>query len=377
MVAGDALEDRLGAALIASLQQRWRRLRIVGVAGPQMQAQGAEATVAMEQPGMRERETGLRRARRAKEIHRRLTQRILDAQPSVFVGIGAPALNLVLARQLRHAGVPTLQYAGPAVWSWHRWRLRRLTGCLSHALALYPFEAESYGRVGIASTYVGHPLADRVPIDVDKAAARTQLRLPHGKLIVALMPGDRWIGLPSIAEAFVKAARRFHNEVRDVHFVMPASSRRSRELLESTWRVHAQGDLPLTLLFGHSHDALAAADIALVASETAALEATLFKTPMVVARRAPTTLQWWLRRLAVKPYLSLPNRLAGESLVPELVQQQVAPWALAAALIALMRDAQARRRQIERFREIHAVLRQDNPVKASEAICNMIEQADG
>ena len=377
MVAGDAMGDRLGAALIEGLRQRLPGVRFVGVAGPNMQAAGAEATIAMEKLVPKGRQSRLGRARRAGEIRQALTQRILEARPALFAGIGAPELNLALARSLRRAGVPTLQYAGPAVWTWRGWRLRSLARRLSHVLALYPFEAETYARAGIPVTYVGHPLADRVPIDVDKAAARTQLRLPHGKLIVALMPGDRWVGLPQIAEAFFKAARRFYNEVSDVHFVVPAFSRRSRELFESTLRAHADGDLPLTLLFGHSHDALAAADLALVASETASLEALLFKTPMVVARRTATAMHGWWRRLSIRPFRSLPNRLAGELLVTELIQRQVTPWGLAGALMALMRDAQARRHQSERFSDIHRVLRQDNVAKASEAIGKLIGHGHG
>lgn len=375
MVAGDAMGDRLGAALIEGLRQRLPGVRFVGVAGPNMQAAGAEATIAMEKLVPKGRQSRLGRARRAGEIRQALTQRILEARPALFAGIGAPELNLALARSLRRAGVPTLQYAGPAVWTWRGWRLRSLARRLSHVLALYPFEAETYARAGIPVTYVGHPLADRVPIDVDKAAARTQLRLPHGKLIVALMPGDRAAGLPLIAEAFVKTARRFHSEVKEVHFLMPAASRRSRELFESTLRLHADGDLPLTLLFGHSHDALAAADLALVASEAASLEAVLFKTPMIIAHRPTTALRWWSRRLAYQPYLSLPNWLAGERLVPEFVQRQVTPWALAAALMTLMRDADARRRQTECFAKAHRALRQDNSARASEVILGLLEHA--
>lgn len=375
MIAGDAADDRLGAALIAALRQRRPDIRVVGVAGPRMLAQGAASYVPFDKLSLRGREAPSGPAWVRHDIRKRLIQQILEARPRLFVGVGAAALNLPLERRMQRAGVPTLQYAGPAVWSWRSWRVGRMASCLSHALALYPFEAAAYDRAGIPATYVGHPLADSVPLEVDRAAARTQLRLPHGKLIVALMPGDRAAGLPSIAEAFVKTARRFHSEVKEVHFLMPAASRRSRELFESTLRLHADGDLPLTLLFGHSHDALAAADLALVASEAASLEAMLFKTPMIVAHRPTSALRWWSRRLAYQPYLSLPNRLAGERLVPEFVQRQVTPWALAAALMTLMRDADARRRQTECFAKAHRVLRQDNPARASEVILGLLEHA--
>ena len=375
MIAGDAAEDRLGAAVIASLRQRRAGVRVVGVAGPRMLAQGATSYVAIDKLAPRGRETAFGRVPARNDIRKSLLEQILEARPALFVAVGAAALNLPLEGRLRRAGVPTLQYAGPAVWSWRNWRVRRMASCLSHALALYPFEAAAYARAGIPTTYIGHPLADSVPLAIDRAAARTQLRLPHGKLIVALIPGDRAAGLPSIAEAFVKAARRFHSEVKAVHFLMPAGSRRSRELFEATLRLHADGDLPLTLLFGHSHDALAAADLALVASEAASLEAVLFKTPMILAHRPTSALRWWSRRLIHQPYLSLPNRLAGERLVPEFVQRQVTPWALAAALMTLMRDADARRRQTECFAEVHRVLRQDNPARASEVILGLLEHA--
>lgn len=375
MIAGDAAEDRLGAALIAALRQQRTEMRVVGVGGPRMLAQGVVSYAPLDKLAPRGREAP-GRARGRNDIRKKLIQQILEARPALFVGVGAAALNLPIERRLQRAGVPTLQYAGPAVWCWRRWRVARMASCLSHALALYPFEAEAYDRAGIPATYIGHPLADSVPLEVDRAAARTQLRLPHGKLIVALMPGDRAAGLPSIAEAFVKAARRFHSEVNEVHFLMPAASRRSRELFESTLRLHADGDLPLTLLFGHSHDALAAADLALVASEAASLEAVLFKTPMIVAHRPTSALRWWSRRLVYQPYLSLPNRLAGERLVPEFVQRQVTPWALAAALMTLMRDADARRRQTECFAQAHRVLCQDNPARASEVILGLLDDAE-
>jgi len=375
MVAGEAADDRLAAALIGSLRRQRPALRVNGIAGPKMQAQGAESIIPMENVLPRARKALLGDTRARGDIRRQLVQRLLETRPTLYVDVGASAFNLAIARPLRRAGVPTVQYAGPPVWTWRGWRVRRLASCLTHALALYPFEMAAYERAGISTTYVGHPLADSVPYDVDKAAARTQLRLPHGKLIVALMPGDRVNGLQPIAEVLVKAARRFHNEVKDVHFVVPTSSRHSRELFESTLRLHADGDLPLTLLFGHSHEALAAADLALVTSETASLEALLFKTPMIIAHHVAAAVKRWTYRLSHQTYLSLPNRLAGAQVVPEFLQRQLTPWTLAAALMTLMRDAQAQRRQIEAFAEVHHVLRQDNLARATETLLGMLDDA--
>jgi lipid-A-disaccharide synthase len=375
MVAGEASGDLLGAQLITALQRRNPELRFAGIAGPRMQAQGAESYVPMEKVSVRGDAEVLGRSRALKGIRTRLIQRFLDDRPALYIGVDAPDFNLAVERRLHAAGVPTVQYVGPSVWAWRRWRVKQIARSVNHVLALFPFELPIYQQAGIPVTYVGHPLADSVPLDIDKAAARTQLRLPHGKLIVALLPGSRLAELRTMAETFVKAARRFTNEIKDVHFLVPASSRGNREFFEAALRLHAEDDLPLTVLFGHSHDALAAADLALVASGTASLEAVFFKTPMVIADRM-ATLRWWLsRRLRHLPYVGLPNILAGERFVPEFLQRQATPWALAGALMELMRDAQARRRQTERFHDIHLMLRQDHADKASEAVLGVLQGA--
>jgi lipid-A-disaccharide synthase len=222
-------------------------------------------------------------------------------------------------------------------------------------------------------TYVGHPLADVIPLEPQKDEARAQLRLPSGKLIIALLPGSRRSELQYMAGAFVLAAHRFRQEVHDVHFVCPMVTRETREMFERAIHENQRTDLPLTLLFGHSHDALAAADLALVASGTATLETALFKTPMVIAyRQSPIT--WALmRQMLYLPYVGMPNILAGERLVPELLQDQATPANLAGALLTLLRDTAAQRRQVERFREFHQLLRQNTAEKAADAVLSVLK----
>lgn len=377
VIAGEADDDRLAAGLVASLRHHRPTLRFMGVAGPAMRAQGVQPLVALDKLSPGRRRSVLGRARALRDVRRRLVEQLLAARPALLVCVGGSVFSLAIARELRRAAVPTVQYAGPPAWTWRTWRVKAMASCTDQVLALYPFEAAAYDEAGIPARFVGHPLADSVPLRLDKAAARTQLRLPHGKLIVALMPGDHAAGLQPIAEIIIKAANRFFSEIKDVHFMLPATSRRSRELFESTLRLHAGGDLPLTVLFGHAHDALAAADLALVASDVACLEAALYRTPMIVAYRKETIVRWWTRRLAVQAPLSLPNRLAGARFVPEFVQQQVTPWALADALMALMRDAQARREQIDHFDAIHRMLRQDSVGKATEAVIGALEGGVG
>jgi lipid-A-disaccharide synthase len=222
-------------------------------------------------------------------------------------------------------------------------------------------------------TYVGHPLADLIPLEPKKHEARAALRLPPGKLIVALLPGSRRSELEYMAPSFVLAAHRFRQEVHDVHFVCPMVTRDTRDMFERAVHLHQRTDLPLTLLFGHSHEALAAADLALVASGTASLEAALFKTPMVIVYRQ-STLSWALMRTMVYlPYVGMPNILAGEKLVPELLQGEATPGALANALLGLLRDKEAQKRQAARFEEMHHLLRQDAAQRAADAILGILD----
>ena len=375
IAVGEASGDALGAQLLASLRAVRPDLEVAGVTGRRMQAQGAVATISLEK--LAERGSAHRRAkhRELARIRARLVQRWLDERPSLFIGIGAPDFNLPIARRLKAAGIPTLQYAGPEVWAWRSWRVKRIARSVDRVLTLFPFETAIYEKAGIHASFVGHPLADSVPLKVDKAAARTQLRLPHGRRIVALLPGDRGAEFATLAEIFVKAARRLHNEMGDAYFVVPAYSREHRELIETTLRLHADGDFPLTVLFGHAQEALAAAEVALVSSGTASLEAALFKTPMVVALRM-AAMDWLARPRSARIAVGLPNLLAAESLVPEFVQQKVTPWDLAAAVIALLRDTGAREQQVARFRELHETLRQNHAQKACDAVLGMLEHAN-
>src|SRR5215213_5421387 len=298
---------------------------------------------------------------------------MLAERPDLFIGVDSSDFNLGLERQLKDAGIPAFHYVSPAVWAWRRWRIRRIARSVSRILVMFPFEKPIYEKAGVPVTYVGHPLADLIPSEPPKDEARAQLRLPSGKLIIALLPGSRRSELQYMASAFVLAAHRFRQEVHDVHFVCPMVTRETREMFERAIHENQRTDLPLTLLFGHSHDALAAADLALVASGTATLETALFKTPMVIAyRQSPIT---WaiMRQMLYLPYVGMPNILAGEKLVPELLQDEASPQALSAALLALLRDSAARKRQIERFRDFHVLLRQNNAEKAADAVLEVMD----
>jgi lipid-A-disaccharide synthase len=374
MVAGEASGDQLGAHLMAALKARRHPIAFAGIGGPKMAAQGFESRFPLEKLSVRGYAEALAHYGEIMSIRRRLAHSLLAARPDLFIGVDSSDFNLGLERRLKDAGIPAVHYVSPSIWAWRRWRLRRVARSVSHILVMFPFEAPLYEKAGVPVTYVGHPLADVIPLKPAKAEARAQLRLPANKLIVALLPGSRRSEMHYMGAAFLLAAHRFRQEVHDVHFVCPTVTRDTRDMFERAVHEHQRTDLPLTLLFGHSHEALAAADLALVASGTATLETALFKTPMVIAyRQSPLT--WALMRsMLYLPYVGMPNVLAGEKLVPELLQGEATPGALAEALLALLRDSVAQRRQVERFTEFHHLLRQNTAEKAADAVLGVLKK---
>jgi len=375
MVAGEASGDLLAAHLIAALKARRPGLHFYGIGGPKMAAQGFEAVVPMDKLGVRGYAEVVRHYREIMGIRRKLAARFLADRPGLFIGVDSSDFNLDLERELKEAGIPAVQYVSPSIWAWRGWRLRRIAKSVSHILAMFPFEPALYEQAGVPVTYVGHPLADIIPLEPDKGAARAELRLPLRGRIVALLPGSRRSELRYMSDLFIKTARRMLQDAPELHFVCPTVSRATRELLEDALRRNEARELPLTLLFGHSHEALAAADVALVASGTATLETALFKTPMVITyKQSPLT--WALmKRMLYLPYIGLPNILAGERLVPEFIQDQATPGALAEALLALLQDGNEQRRQVAKFREIHAALRQNTAEKAADAVLRLLDGA--
>ena len=374
MVAGEASGDQLAAPLIAALKERRNPILFAGIGGPRMEALGFESHYPMDKLSVRGYAEALRHYREIMGIQRRLGRSLLAERPDAFIGVDASDFNLGLERKLKDAGIPAIHYVSPSIWAWRGWRVRRIARSVTRILVMFPFEAPLYEKAGVPVTYVGHPLADVIPLEPSKLEARAALRLPANKLIVALLPGSRRSELEYMAQSFVLAAHRFRQEVHDVHFVCPTVTRDTRDMFERAMHQEQRTDLPLTLLFGHSHEALAAADLALVASGTATLEAALFKTPMVIAyRQSPLT--WALMRSMVYlPYVGMPNVLAGEKLVPELLQDDANPAALAGALLSLLRDTAAQRRQIERFREFHTLLRQNAAAKAADAVLEVLNK---
>lgn len=365
LVAGEASGDILGAGLMRALKAQHPAVEFIGVGGPLMQAEGLTSYFPMERLAVMGLVEVLGRLRELLARRKKLVQTLIAEKPDVFIGIDAPDFNLNIELQLRQAGIKTVHYVSPSVWAWRQKRVLKIREGCDLMLTLFPFEARFYEEKGVPVRFVGHSLADAIPLEADRAAARAELGLPDGPL-VALMPGSRGGEVGRLGALFLDAAQRLRALRPGVRFVMPCASPERRTQLEE---LLAGRDLPLTLLNGQSHQALAACDAVLIASGTATLEALLYKRPMVVAYRLAPLTFWILKRMVKSPYISLPNLLAQRLLVPELLQDDATAQALAQTLSPLIEDGQE---QTRGFDEIHRTLRRDASNQAAEAVLNLI-----
>ena len=374
VVAGETSGDQLGAALISALRARAPGIEVRGVCGPAMQASGCEALADAHQLAVMGLVEVLAHLPRLIRLRRRLRREFLAWRPDVFIGIDAPEFNLGLAAQLHTAGLKTVQYVSPQVWAWRARRVRSIARACDLVLCLLPFEPAFYARYTVHAEFVGHPLADQIPLDVDRAAARRALGLVAEATVVALLPGSRAGEVTRLGPDFVAAARALAERLPAVEFIAPMASPPMRTLFERTAAADGPIAARIRMLDGQARLALQAADVALVTSGTASLEALLCRCPMVVAYRFTAVTGFLVRSLRMMriPHFSLPNLLAGESLVPEFLQQAVSGPRLAAALQAQLDDAPRRAMLSTRFRAIHASLRQDGAARAADAVLKLI-----
>ncbi|NQD91747.1 lipid-A-disaccharide synthase, partial [Pseudomonas sp. CrR25] len=343
-------------------------VEFIGVGGPLMQAEGLQSYFPMERLAVMGLVEVLGRLPELLSRRRRLIKTLIAAKPDVFVGIDAPDFNLDLELQLRRAGIKTVHYVSPSVWAWRQKRVLKIRQACDLMLCLFPFEAQFYDAHEVPVRFVGHPLADAIPVQADRAAARVALDLPLDGPVVALMPGSRGGEVARLGSLFLDAAVRLRALRPGIRFVLPCASPERRVQLE---QLLVGRDLPLSLLDGRSHEALAACDAVLIASGTATLEALLYKRPMVVAYRVAPLTYRILKRLVKSPYISLPNLLAERLLVPELIQEAATPEALAQLLAPLLEGGEV---QTEGFDVIHRALRRDASAQAAEALLKLTER---
>lgn len=367
LVAGEASGDILGAGLMRALKARHPAVEFIGVGGPLMQAEGLASYFPMERLSVMGLVEVLGRLRELLARRKKLVADLIAAKPDVFIGIDAPDFNLNIELKLRQAGIKTVHYVSPSVWAWRQKRVLKIREGCDLMLTLFPFEAKFYEEKGVPVRFVGHTLADAIPLEADRAAARAELGLPEGPL-VALMPGSRGGEVGRLGALFLDTAQRLRAMRPGVRFVVPCANPQRRAQLEE---LLVGRDLPLTLLDGKSHLALAACNTVLIASGTATLEALLYKRPMVVAYRLAPLTFWILKRMVKSPYVSLPNLLAQRLLVPELLQDDATVEALAQTLSPLIEGGQE---QTRGFDEIHRTLRLDASNQAADAVLNLIGQ---
>lgn len=371
MVAGEASGDLLGGLLLRGLRGRWPELMAGGIGGPKMAAQGFDSWWPHGLLSVFGYADALARLPELLFLRRELGSRLIRERPAAFIGIDAPDFNFGLEARLRAARLKTIHFVCPSIWAWRPHRVQVLARAADHVLCLFPFEPALLGQHGIAATFVGHPLADAIALEPPRDASRAALGLPPDAVVVALLPGSRRSEIDHIAPALVAAAALLQRQRPTLRFVLPAAPG-MRPLIEGIVAARAPG-VPLQLLDGQSHAALAACDVALVASGTATLEAALFKRPMVITYRV-SALNWWrMRRLALQPWFGLPNILARRFVVPELIQDAATPEALAREALAWLDDPARCAAAAQAFTELHHQLRQDTARRASDAIARVIQ----
>jgi lipid-A-disaccharide synthase len=372
ILAGESSGDILGAGLMQALRERHPAIRFEGIGGPLMTAQGLQSRVPMERLSVMGLVEPLKRLPELLRIRRDIIQHFISNPPDVFIGIDSPDFNLGVEQRLRAAGISTVHYVSPSVWAWRQRRIHKIARAVNLVLTLFPFEADFYRRHHVPVSFVGHPLADMIPLHPDRASAREQLAIPSHARVIALLPGSRLGEVSRLAPEFLQAAVLLARQRQDLWFVMPCATPACRQVIEqdaSCAALLSAGNF--LLLEGQSRLTMQAADAVLLASGTATLEAMLFKLPMLVCYKMAPFSYAIISRLLKVPYFSLPNLLAGEKLVEELVQQQVRAAVLAQKLAKLLDESQLGELHA-RYLAIHQTLRQGANARAAEAVSALL-----
>jgi lipid-A-disaccharide synthase len=374
IVANEASGDILGSGLIRALRGIHPDIQFEGIGGPRMIAEGCDSFYPMERLSVMGLVEVLKHLPELLSIRRALVRRFLADPPDLFIGVDAPDFNLGLERKLKQAGIPTIHYVCPSVWAWRPKRIKKIRQAADLVLSILPFEQEFLAKHGVGVAYIGHPLADEIPLETDRDQARRKLEIPVEETLVALLPGSRVSEVEAHAEVFLSAAKLCRENFPGTRFVVPLVNDSTERVFRDRLRETAP-DLPVTLVKDDSRAVMQAADLLLVASGTATLEGLLLKRPMVVAYRLHWLTHWILKtfNLVKSPFISLANLVAGEELVPEYIQQQATPEALAQELEAILRSPERTAQVRQRAAEIHREMRRDASHKAAEAVLRLLE----
>ncbi len=374
MVAGEASGDLLAARLLSGLAPMLPEgTSLHGIGGRAMAEYGFVSDYPMDKLAVRGLFEVLSHYRELKAMRDELRDRLIAEKPGVFIGVDAPDFNLDLEIQLKEAGIPTLHFVSPSIWAWRRGRIKKIGRAVEHMLVIFPFEEALYKKAGIPVTYVGHPLAEVIPMDPDQDAARDSLGIARDARVVTILPGSRMSELKYNTRAFVETAAQLKKRDPKVQFVVPMAGDTQRAYFEQLIPADLK-KLPLQIITGGSHEAIAACDAALVASGTATLEVALFKKPMVISYKMNPASWQILRLMAYQPWVGLPNIMAREFLVPELLQDRATPAGLSSALWAQLSNDQNRQRLRRRFVDLHHDLMRNTASQSAHAVMELLSQ---
>ena len=368
LCAGEASGDVLGAHLMAALRARCPDVRFTGIGGLRMQAEGLESLFDQETLAVRGYVEVLKNLRAILAIRKGLVAELKRRRPAVFVGIDAPDFNLAVAEQLKAAGMPTLHYVSPSVWAWRQERVQRIVRQVDEVLCLFPMEPPLYQAAGGRARFVGHPLAQTLPLVADRQAARARLKLESWQPVFALLPGSRVSEIDYMAPLFLQAAQRIRAEEPDAVFLLPYATAATRTRLQALLVEDAYKHWPVRLMAARADVACTAADVVLVASGTATLEVALCKRPMVISYKISALTYALVKRKIKVPYVGLPNVLLNRGVVPELLQQKATPEQLAAAVLHWYRHPEEVAALEAEFTELHRMLQKDTAAEAAQAV---------
>lgn len=372
MVAGETSGDLLASRLLSGLRPQLPDAMMHGIGGPKMAEHGFVSDWPMDKLSVRGIFEVLLHYREISGIRKQLCQQLLAEKPDVFIGVDAPDFNLDLEARLKQSGIPTMHYISPSIWAWRGGRINKIAQAVSHMLVIFPFEEAIYRKAGIPVTYVGHPLAQVIALEPDMAAARDELGIAHDATVVTILPGSRMSEIKYNTEAFIHAAKILCQRDPHIQILVPMVGEKQRSYYIKLIVAARLDGVPVLLINGRSHTAIAAADAVLVASGTATLEVALFKKPMVIAYKMMEASWQVMKHMGYQPWVGLPNVLAQEFVVPEFLQSAATPEALADALWQQLNDVSMQEKLKQRFTDMHHTLLRDTAKVSADAVLELI-----
>jgi lipid-A-disaccharide synthase len=373
IVAGESSGDLLGSHLIRSLKSARSDLRFIGVAGPKMAKEGALSYFSMEELSVRGYFEAFRKLFHLLTLRKNLLNQILDAKPDLFIGIDAPDFNFWIERQLKKKGIPVIHYVSPSIWAWRMNRLKKIKKSIDHMLTIFPFEKNIYTKAHIEATFVGHPLAEMIPLHPSKKKAQDKLKIIKSTKVIALLPGSRKGEVKWHAQLLIDSAIELSKKIRDVKFLVPLPTRETYMIFSKALFKNTHAELDIQLLIGHASDAINASDLVIVASGTATLETALYKKPMIVIYKMSSISWEILKRMKYLPYVSLPNILLNKFFVPELLQKDATPENITIKALEILKDASYRKNLLIQFTKIHHQLKQNTSYRLNKVILKFLK----